>query len=128
MAIYHFSDPKQLLENERFQKFLSEELLLVIENTMGTETIMNWSKFIVYLKLDDPYLWPALSAKIRERMARFDWDELLVILVNATFSLTSEAGSLFTAVSNNFATKMNIEYNPKPDEKFLTEEDIVKVI
>jgi len=72
MAIYHFSDPKQLLENERFQKFLSEELLLVIENTMGTETIMNWSKFIVYLKLDDPYLWPALSAKIRERMARFD--------------------------------------------------------
>ena len=124
--IFH-SDPQPLLENPKFQKFLKEDLLTIIENSMGVETIMNWSKFIVYCKLDDPYLWPAITGKVKERATRFYSDQLLVILVNCAHSLSSETSNLFGYIGAQLNIKMNREYTPPSDETILIEEDIPKV-
>lgn len=95
---------------------------------MGPETVMNWSKFIVYFKLQDPYLWPAMTGKISELMQRFQTDQMLVVLVNWAQSLTPEASGLFSAVSEYFASKLNVDYTPSPGESILTEEDVPKLM
>lgn len=94
---------------------------------MSPETIMNWSKFIVYCKIDDPYVWSTLVGKVKERIKRFHCDQLLVVLVNIAHSLSSEASNLFNTCAAHFAQKMDRAYNPPNDETLITEEDVVKV-
>jgi hypothetical protein len=99
----------------------------MIENSMNPETIMNWSKFAVYFKIDDPYFWPALSGKIIERIKKFHCDQLLVILVNVSHSLSSEASNIFSMIGSHLGMKMDRQYIAPNDETLLTEEDIINV-
>jgi hypothetical protein len=89
---------------------------------------MNWSKFIIFMKIDDPYVWPAIVGKVKEKMESFHTDHLLVILVNIAHSLSSEAANLFTYCSAHFASKLDRGYEPSANESSLKEEDIPKIM
>lgn len=115
------------MKEPKFQKFLERDLLLIIESSMSPETIMNWAKFIVYCKLDDPYLWPAITGKVTERLERFHVDQLLVICVNIAHSLSSEANQFFNMIAAHFSRKMDKSQNSQNDEVMILDEDVIKV-
>jgi len=89
---------------------------------------MNWSKFIVFMKLDDPYVWPALVGKVKERLQSFNCDQLLVICVNIAHSLSSEATGFFSLCSAHFSGKLDQDYNPSSVDTLLKEEDLPKLL
>lgn len=123
----YYSDPKPLLADKKFQEFMDKDLILIIQNSMNPETITNWAKFAVYMKVEEPYVWTAITSKTRERLKKFHCDQLLAILVNAAHSLSSEATRLFDIAGAHLAQKLDRSFNPASDETFLVEEDIIKV-
>lgn len=60
-------------------------------------------------------------------MKRFHCDQLLVILVNVSHSLSSEASNIFNMIGSHLAMKMDRKYIAPNDETLLTEEDIINV-
>ena len=74
-----YSDPKPLLEDKKFKKFLDRDLYLIILNSLNPETIVNWAKFLVYIEHDDPSAWEVVVDRVNSMLNYFKIDQLLVV-------------------------------------------------
>lgn len=111
---------EEFAKNPRFQRFLYTDLKTILQVTNKPENLTQWSKFIVFFKVDDdPELIEQLNFKIKQKIKFFEVDDILQVLVNMQHTLSSTVVELFDAVNDEFTERLSQNYNPNKVSLFL---------
>lgn len=119
-----------LLKNDpRFVQFIEYDLKFIIQSLRQVDHIVGFSKFLVFFRIeDDPEVYEILADQVKRSLARFTTDELLTILINFSHSLSTESQDLFSLANDEFANRLDSNFNAVSREAYIQKEDFPKIV
>jgi hypothetical protein len=97
---WELKEPRKFKENERFFKFLYEDLKVILQCVENPKYLVEFTKFVVFFGADDdPEIFDILLDAILRQLRYLNVDDILTTSVNFAHTLTPHAQDLFNSVN-----------------------------
>jgi hypothetical protein len=85
---FELREPKKFKENDRFFKFLYDDMKVILQCLDKPKSLVNFTKFIVFFGVDDdPEIFDLLTDAIIIKMRYVTVDDILTIVTNFAHTL-----------------------------------------
>lgn len=117
---FSLKNPKAFVEEDaKFQSFLVNDLKLLIQSIRDPQNLVEFIKFAVFFRVEDPEVFEILSDQMRKNISALTTEQILTILVNFSHTLSPEAKEMFDIANEDFVYRLDSNFNAASREIYI---------